>query len=415
MLAVALLAVVSLLAAACGEEEDGGGEGGEFEPGALGAVTVEPDAPIKIAVFQSLSGDTASLGEDQLRAVELAVADKGELVGHPIEIVELDDGCAAEQGATGAQRIVADPQIVGVLGTSCSGAAVPAMEILSEAGYTMISGSNTSPVLTSIAGAEADAHQPGYYRTAHNDEIQGAAAATFAFEELGVTKAATIHDGDPYTEGLATSFGASFEELGGEVVLATSVGVDQKDMKPVLTEVAAAGAEMIFFPIFQPAGDFVAAQAQEVSGLDAAVLMGADGLLSDTYVELPQTEGMYFSGPQTPTGSDYAEFVEKYEAEYGEKPIQAFHAHSYDAANVLFAAIEEVAVEEDDGTVHIDRQAFRDAVGGTSGFEGLTGMLTCDEFGDCADPAIDVVQNTEEAKTIDQVRANVLFTFEPGD
>ncbi len=409
-----LVAALALVAAACGEEEDGGGGGG-FEPGPLGAVTVESGAPIKIAVFESLSGDTASLGEDQLRAVEIAIDDKGgELLGHPIEIVDLDDGCAAEQGTTGAQRIVADPQIVGVIGTSCSGAAIPAMEILSEAGYTMISGSNTSPLLTSIAGEEAEAHLPGYYRTAHNDEVQGAAAAEFVYSELDITKAATIHDGDPYTEGLATAFGKSFKELGGEVVLATSVGVDQKDMKPVLTEVAAAGAELVYFPIFQPAGDFIAAQAKEVAGLDAAVLMGADGLLSDTYIELPQTEGMYFSGPQTPTGPDYAEFVAKYEEKFGEKPIQAFHAHAYDAANVLFAAIEKVAVDEG-GTLQIDRQALRDAVGATSGFEGLTGTITCDEFGDCADPAIDVVQNTEEAKTIDQVRANVLFTFEPED
>ena len=410
---LSLFAALSLVVAACGEEEDGGGGDGGFTPGPLGAVTVESGAPIRIAVFESLSGDTASLGEDQVRGVEIAINDKGgELLGHPVEIVELDDGCAAEQGTTGAQRIVADPQIVGVIGTSCSGAAVPAMEILSEEGYTMISGSNTSPVLTSIAGEEAEAHLPGYYRVAHNDEVQGAAAAEFVYSELDITKAATIHDGDPYTEGLATAFGASYQELGGEVVLATSVGVDQKDMKPVLTEVAAADAELVYFPIFQPAADFIAAQAKEVAGLDAAVLMGADGLLSDTYIELPQTEGMYFSGPQTPTGSDYEEFVAKYEEEFGEKPIQAFHAHAYDATNVLFAAIEEVAVDEG-GTLQIDRQALRDAVGATSGFAGLTGTLTCDEFGDCADPAIDVVQNTDEAETIDQVRANVLFTFEP--
>ncbi|MGH2528295.1 MAG: branched-chain amino acid ABC transporter substrate-binding protein [Actinomycetota bacterium] len=409
LVSIALFGALALVAAACGEEE-----APEFQPGALGAVTVEPGAPIKIAVFEALSGDTASLGEDQLRAVQIAVDDKGgEVLGHPIEIVELDDGCAAEQGTTGAQRIVADPEIVGVIGTSCSGAAIPAMEILSEEGYTMISGSNTSPLLTSIVGEEAEAHLPGYFRTAHNDEIQGAAAANFVFSELGVTKAATIHDGDPYTEGLATAFGKSFEELGGEVVLATSVGVDQKDMKPVLTEVAAAGAELVYFPIFQPAGDFIAAQAKEVAGLDAAVLMGADGLLSDTYVELPQTEGMYFSGPATPTGSDYAEFVSKYDEKFGEEPIQAFHAHAYDATNVLFAAIEEVAVQEEDGTVHVDRQELRDAVGATSGFQGLTGTITCDEFGDCADPKIDVVQNTNEAVTLTEVKANVLYTFEP--
>lgn len=409
LIRIALLGALALVAAACAEEA-----AEEFTPGPLGAVTVAPDEPIKVAVFEAISGDVASLGEDQWRGVEIAVDDNGgELVGHPVELVKLDDGCAAEQGTTGAQRIVADPAIVAVVGTSCSGAAIPAMEILSEEGLTMISGSNTSPLLTSIAGQEAAAHKPGYFRTAHNDEIQGAAAANFVFSELGLTKAATIHDGDPYTEGLATSFGASFQELGGEIVLATSVDVAQKDMKPVLTEVAAAGAELVYFPIFQPAGDFIADQAKDIAGLEAAVLMGADGLLSDTYVVLPQTEGMYFSGPAVPLGGPYDEFVAKYEEKYGEKPIQAFHAHAYDAFNVLAAAIEQVAVQDEDGTVHIDRQALRDAVGATSGFEGLTGTLTCDEFGDCADPKIDVVQNTEGTVTIDEVRANVLYTFEP--
>ncbi|MBI2238057.1 MAG: branched-chain amino acid ABC transporter substrate-binding protein, partial [Actinobacteria bacterium] len=344
LIRIALLGALALVAAACAEEA-----AEEFTPGPLGAVTVAPDEPIKVAVFEAISGDVASLGEDQVRAVEIAVDDKGgELVGHPVELVVLDDGCAAEQGTTGAQRIVADPAIVGVVGTSCSGAAIPAMEILSEEGLTMISGSNTSPLLTSIAGQEAAAHKPGYFRTAHNDEIQGAAAANFVFSELGLTKAATIHDGDPYTEGLATAFGASFQELGGEVVLATSVDVAQKDMKPVLTEVAAAGAELVYFPIFQPAGDFIADQAKDIAGLEAAVLMGADGLLSDTYIELPQTEGMYFSGPAAPLGGAYGEFVAKYEEKYGEKPIQAFHAHAYDAFNVLAAAIEQVAVQDED-------------------------------------------------------------------
>jgi len=143
--------------------------------------------------------------------------------------------------------------------------------------------------------------------------------------------------------------------------------------------------------------------------------MGADGLLSDTFIVIPQTEGMYFSGPASPTGTAYEEFVTKYEAENGEKPIQAFHAHSYDAANMLFAAIEEVAVQDDDGTLHIDRQQLMDALYATEGFEGLTGTLTCDEFGDCADARIDVLQNGEEQVTITEVRANVLFTFEPED
>lgn len=409
--ALALVAVLTLVGAACSEDTPPGGDGTTEDP--LGTITIGEGEPITVAVIESITGATASLGNDQVRGIEIAVADRGgELLGHPIELQVEDDGCDAAVGTTAAQKVVADTSIVGVIGTSCSGAGVPAMEILSPAGFTMISGSNTSPILTQAAGVEGIAHQDGYFRTAHNDQIQGAAAASFAFDELGVTKAATVHDGDPYTQGLADAFAKSFQEFGGEVTLATSVNPTDTDMRPVLTEIAASGAEMVFFPIFQPAADFIVKQAGEVEGM-GDILMGADGLLSDTFVEdIPETEGMYFSGPATPDNLRYRDFVAKYEAEYGEKPIQAFHAHAYDAMNILLDALEAVAVE-DGGSLTIGRGALRDEIAGTSGYEGLTGNLTCDEFGDCADPVIEVVQNTEAEESITDVKANVLFTYTP--
>lgn len=431
-----LLTVALLLAACGGEDDDTGaddpgtgtetddGDGGD-QAGDLGEVRIEEGDPVVIASLQAISGEVASLGTDQQRAVEIAIEDRGgELMGHPIELLAEDDLCSAEGGTTGAQKIVSDPQAIGIIGTSCSGAGVPAAQIASEAGLVMISGSNTSPALTSPDGeTEGSAFQPGYYRTAHNDRVQGAAAAIFAYDELGATKAASIHDGDPYTEGLATVFNEEFEKLGGELVVATAVNKGDTDMRPVLTEIASAEAELIFFPIFQPEADFIAQQAREVQGLEEVTLMGADGILSDTFVSIDETEDMYFSGPATPDAfpeafpdsvDAYQQFVDKYEEQFGERPIQSFHAHAYDAANLLFAAIEAVA-EEDGGALVIDRQALRDELYNTEGFQGLTGTISCDEFGDCADPKITVVHNAGDAfGDISAVRSNVVFTYTPG-
>merc|ERR1711925_53016 len=105
----------------------------------------------------------------------------------------LDDLCSADGGQAAAQMIVADEDVVGVIGTSCSGAATAASPLISEAGMVMISGSNTSPALTSdLAGTAGPNYNPGYYRTAHNDLYQGAAAANFAIDVLGVSTAAAI-------------------------------------------------------------------------------------------------------------------------------------------------------------------------------------------------------------------------------
>lgn len=235
-------------------------------------VTIAPGAPIEIATLQAISGAVTNLGTDQVRAVEIAIADRGgELLGHPLQLsMSEDDLCSAEGGTTGAQRIIANPQIVAVIGTSCSGAGVPASEALSAAGILTISGSNTAPVLTATGyfseegPQRGEAWSYGYFRTAHNDEFQGRAGAQYVYETLGVTQAATINDGDPYTQGLTSAFGGSFEEFGGEVVLATAVTPEQEDMRGVLTEVAASGAEIVFFPIFEPAGNFIVLQTPDV-------------------------------------------------------------------------------------------------------------------------------------------------------
>jgi branched-chain amino acid transport system substrate-binding protein len=104
---------------------------------------------------------------------------------------------------------------------------------------------------------------------------------------------------------------------------------------------------------------------------------------------------MYLSSPDFsmfPGG--YLTFVDKYVAKYGTKPLSIFHAHAYDAANIIFAAIEKVAVKDADGTVHIGRKALRDAIYATKDFQGITGTLTCSQYGDCGAPVIAVYQIT---------------------
>ncbi len=380
-----LLVAASMVLAACG--------GSQYEcDDPIGCVTYGPDEPIRIASALVISGPNTDLGTDSQYGVEIAIDFRGELLGHSIELQAEDDGCSAEGGQSAGQKIVSDPTIVAVVGTSCSGAGVPMSEVMSEAGYAMVSPSNTAPALTDPESA----WNPGYLRTAHNDQVQGKAMAEFAYNVLGVSTAAAIHDGDPYTEGLAAVFAASFEEIGGTIVEFTAVNKGDTDMRPVLSAVAAAGPpEFLYYPVFTAEGGFLTKQAKEVSGLEETILAAADGMISDAAIEAvgEAGEGMYFSGPDLSfSGGIYDDFVAKYEEKYGSTPVSVFHAHAFDAANMIFDCIEEVAVAEDDGTVHVGRQALRTCLYATSGYEGITGTLTCNEYGDCADPKISVSQ-----------------------
>jgi branched-chain amino acid transport system substrate-binding protein len=316
-----------------------------------------------------------------------------------------------------AEKLKSLPQLVAIFGTTCSGAAVPAAKILSEAGLTMISGGNTAPSLTSVSGQAGADWQPGYFRTAHNDADQGRAAATFVFQELGIRKAATINDGDTYTRGLTDVFSQVFTELGGEIVLATAINKGDTDMKPVLEAVAASGAEILFFPLFEPESHFVTLQAKEVDGLAGISLMTGDGSLTATFIQAVGSSGagIYFVGPATPESAAYQTFVANYQSAYDQAPSAPLLASAYDAAKLLLDTIEQVAVTEEDGSLHLGRQALRDALYATSNHAGLTGSLTCDEFGDCGLARFKVVRLDDPAAGFESLADNVVYTYRPGE
>jgi len=359
----------------------------------IGCVTVAEGEPIHIAYAMVISGPDATLGTDSRNGVEIAIDDKGgKLLGHDIKFDGEDDQCSAEGGQAAGTKLAADPTIVAIIGTSCSSAARVAMPLWSTAGFTVISASNTAVDLT-LAGNENQ--HPGYLRTAHSDKVQGAAAARFVYEELGLTKAATIHDGSIYAEQLQQVFADTFKELGGTITAQESVSPDQTDMSGVLTSIASGAPEFIYHPIFIAAGTQLILQARQTPGLENVIQMGADGMFSPDVMNGAgeAVEGVYVSSPDfTAFGTDYNEkFLPAYEAKFGSVPVSIFHAHAYDAFNMLYACIEEVAQgDKDGGEVLIGRQALRDCMYATKDFKGLTGNLTCTPTGDCADPKIAV-------------------------
>ncbi len=445
MMLLAVLLSFSLIAAACGDDDDdtsagdsGSDDSGDMSDddmsdddqamgdhlgdGSLGTITVEAGAEVQIRSLNAITGDVAFLGIPNQRGVEAAVADYGQIHGFDVTSGEgLDDLCSADGGQAAAQQIVADEQIVGVVGTSCSGAATAAAPLISDAGIVMISGSNTSPALTSdLAGTAGANYNTGYYRTAHNDLYQGAAMAQFVFGELGITTAAAIHDGDPYTQGLAQAFADAFEALGGEITGFTGVNKEDTDMVPVLTELAAGSPEALFFPIFQPAGDHVADQAHGVAGLENTQLLAADGLLVTGFFELEQSEGMYFSGPDVrfgenlneSTGKTAAEVLADYEAAHGEAPSAPFWGHSYDAAAMLLDAISAASYVDDSGNLVIDKAGVREYLDTLTGYSGVIGTINCDDFGDCGSQKITVVLH-EDSGDVDAGMSNVVFDYAP--
>ena len=400
----ALLGALSLIAAACGSD-NGGGEtaatGGTASGAAVdcsadqfGCVEVAAGDPIQLASLLSISGDTAALGTDSNHGVELAIdhlddkfdATPGQLLGHDVTLQQEDDGCSAEGGQAGATALAANPDIVAVIGTSCSSAALGVADtILGDKGILLFSPSNTNPGLTS-----EEAHQPFYARTAHNDKIQGAIVADFVYNKLKVHTAATINDESPYADGLAQAFRDNYEALGGKITDTEQVNSSDTDLGPVFTNIASTNPGVVYGPNFNPVCALSYSQGSDILA-KGTVQIGSDGCLESSFLDTvgdPISGYDYYASSPDVTayqGGDFYknEYLPAYIDQFG-KPTSVFNAHAYDATNVLFDAIKQVAVDDGSGNLTISRTALRDAVFATSGYQGLTGTITCTPLGDCA-------------------------------
>ena len=391
----------------------------EFTPGPLGAVTLEAGEAIRIRMLLSVTV-APSLGAVARQGAEFAAGDMGPVRGRRVDLGDpIDTSCSPEGGRAGALGIVADPQVAGVVGTSCSAAAVAAAPVISDAGLVMISPSNTSPRLTSdLAGNAAADHHAGYFRVSSNDLHQARALSDFVYNRLELRRVATVHDGDPYTSALVRAFTDAFSSVGGEIPAEAEIEKGDTEMTDVLREFAAASPDAIFFPLFVTEGTAFAAQARAFEGLEGTTLISAAALLVSAFLEMPESEGIYFAGPESDfrsnvnelAGRNGAQVLAAYEARHGGPPPSPYWAHAYDATAILISAIDSVAVEEGD-RLFIDRTALRERVGET-GVHGLVGAVSCDEFGDCGTGRMNIYHHTDAA-VADVSQLPVAYVYSP--
>lgn len=365
-------------------------------------VVVEPGDPVRVGVASGLSGEgIAPLGIDIQRGVQLANQDRPTVVVGGVEFtVELDpqdEQCSAIGGQTVANLYTADETIVGVVGHMCSSSCLAAAPIYDTAGYVSISPSCTSPLLT-VRGFAS------FNRTVASDGFQGVIAAEFIFNDLGVTKVATLHDGSPYGEGLVTVMSQRFVELGGEIVASDAVTVGETNFRSTLENLAAAGPELIYFGGFNAEAARLVQQMPD-AGLGDALFMGADGILGPEFINLAGefAEGVYASAATAPATDEMRAFLARYVEAFGEEPPAPFHANAYDAYNVLLDAIEAVGEIDSDGNLVINRAALQEAVRTTAGFEGLVGVLTNDGTGEffTAEQSIITIQQVQGGKFVE--------------
>src|SRR5881296_2594634 len=169
---------------------------------------------IKIATQSPLSGGQAALGEGIKLGAQLAVEKfKGALEkqGFKVELVPFDDQAKPDVGVANAKNIIADKDILVVIGHLNSGVAIPSSEVYKEVDLPMISPANTNEKIT-------DRAYPNVNRVCGRDDVQGPVGAEFAAQTLKVKSVAIVHDKTTYGQGVAEAFKNDVEKKGVKIL-----------------------------------------------------------------------------------------------------------------------------------------------------------------------------------------------------
>ena len=348
--ALALIAILALVAAACGGSDGGSDEAVvEVETTEAPATTEAPTTtaapapasdPLILASLMPLSGDLASLGPGIALGAALAVEQinaAGGINGQPVQLIEGDSGCDGAVALTSLNDVIAQGA-QGVMGAACSGTSLAILDTAIAAEVVMVSPSNTSPQFTKI-------DKKGFYaRTAPSDLLQGDVLASLLVED-GVQTVSIISRADSYGRGLAEATAAAFEAAGGTVKTIVYHATDATEFSSEVTAVGKGGAEAIVGILFPETGCGVLQPAFEQGLLDTPWYM-TDGVKDAGLASLCGLGTALDGFKGTAPGSAAGEAKDAFEAAYAEvsadgSPTFIFAPQAYDA--VMLMAISAAA------------------------------------------------------------------------
>lgn len=334
-----------------------------------GATTEESDT-IKLGGNFELSGGASAYGTLMDQGIKMAVAEQNAadgLLGKEIEYVSYDNKSEPSESTSVATRLATEDNVVAILGPATTGAANAQSPAVTRAKVPAILPAATGDSVT----MDGDSVLEYVFRVCFQDSFQGKALAEFAQTDLQATKAIILVDNSTdYAIGLSDAFKETFE---GEIVAEENFTAGDTDFKAILTNIAKMDYDVIFLPGYYEEGGLIIKQAREM-GITQPIL-GPDGFANSTLVELAgadNVDNVFYASHFTPNSEDpkVQEFLAAFEAEYG-KPADSFAALAYDAAQLVFDAIQTA-----DST---DPQAITDALAATEDFEGVTGTFSFDE------------------------------------
>jgi branched-chain amino acid transport system substrate-binding protein len=299
---------------------------------------------ITLPLVTPVTGGAGFLGAEQGSWAKLAVAQIAPKLGLKVKFVlgdtPVEQGPAPAQAL--AQKYVADPSVLMLLGPSTSGAVAASSATYFQAKLAHISPSATRTSLTQGSPKDATA---AFFRDVPGDYIQGPSDANFMLKNLKVKKVVVMDFQEPYSVGLSDAVESTLKKAGVSVSRLSAPNTTT-DYSSYVTKVPS-DADIVFFPTQKP-GDAQTFAQQLIEQGKKAHVFGGDGSNDSSQFKQPGSYVSNFAPDITGIKAD-APIIAAWKKANPGKAVGSFGPPSYGAAQIAMNAIS-LACKKGHGT-----------------------------------------------------------------
>ena len=319
-------------------------------------------AAVKFGATLSLTGASASIGEDQRRGMLLAVADinaQGGLLGQPLQLIVEDTGGRSVAALDAAKKLVSVDKVAAVLGEYSSSLTIPVGQYVVREGLPFVNHGSSSPAVRTIG--------EGAFSVIGLDD----ASVRFSAQDLwdlGYRKVAFIAPNNAYGQGVAAEFKKNFEQLGGTLATQLLYTAGQSTYRRELQQMERSRPDVYVYSAYGQEAAVINREAFEL-GLHQGQPWYAIYHTMCTTDSAPEHVAGQRGIDVRSVGPQGQAFKAAYEKQYGHPFKSSYTGYAYDAVRLLAAAVQKAGTTQPDAV----KQALRSVA---SGYEGATGTLT---------------------------------------
>lgn len=333
---------------------------------------------IKIGGIGPITGAAAIYGQAVRNGAQIAVDEINAKGDMKFELRFEDDENDAEK-AVNAYNTLKDWGMQISLGTVTT---QPCIAVSSEVDADGIFALTPSASSTDVIDGK-----DSMFQMCFTDPNQGVASAKYiSSQNLGDKIAVIYNNSDAYSTGIYQKFQTEADKLGLNIVCVKTFTDDSaNDFTAQLNEIKAAGANLVFLPIYYTPASLILAQANKMQyapkffGVD-----GMDGILTLENFDISLAEGVMLLTPFTADATDEntKKFVETYKSKHGEIPNQ-FAADGYDCVMAIYEACKRQAITADMKADEIGTKLVECFTSADFKIDGLTGLgMTWEKTGE---------------------------------